>query len=341
MAKKKSSKPRKRVLKKVKKPAKKVPQSRGTAVIALGGNALIKKGQIGTYTEQLNNIYSAVDSMVKLVKKGWKVVLTHGNGPQVGSILIQQESGKSAKMPLHACVAESQALIGCMIQEALYNRLHKEKVRKPVVTMVTQVLVSPNDPAFKKPTKPIGPYYEDETDIPSNWHIARTKRGYRRVVPSPEPKEIIEAEAIKYLSDQAVVIACGGGGVPVIKGLCKPGKKAFSYCGLRGVAAVIDKDLAAQKLAEVVGADHLIVLTDVDQVSLNYGRQSEYKLGSIKHADAKKYLKAGHFPPGSMGPKIEASLRFLDKRKDGKVIITSFGLLDKALAGKAGTVITR
>ena len=253
-------------------------------------------------------------------------------------LLLQQErTGGVPKMPLHVCVAQTQAQIGLMIQEALYNRLRNHV---PVVTMVTQVLVDPKDKAFRKPTKPIGTFYEDDGNLPLEWHIVKTRRGYRRVVASPDPKEIVEAEAIKDLSKEAVVIACGGGGIPVIKSYAKV-KGRRRQCGLKGVSAVIDKDLAAQKLAEVVGADMLLILTDVDQVALNYGKPTQYNLHSLKYKDAKQYLKEGQFPAGSMGPKIEASLRFLDRRRKGKVIITSFGLLEKALKGKAGTTITR
>jgi carbamate kinase len=313
--------------------------SKGTMVVALGGNALIRKGQMGTYKEQLANVEHAMRPIADLMLDGYNVVITHGNGPQVGSILLQQErTGGAARMPLHVCVAQTQAQIGFMIQEALHNTLRRRG--KPVVTVVTQVLVDPKDRAFRKPTKPIGPFYEDEGELPIEWHYIRTRRGYRRVVASPDPKEIVEAEAIKRLSKDAIVIACGGGGIPVIKAYCKV-KGRRRQCGLKGVAAVIDKDLAAQRLAEVVGADMMLILTDVDQVALNYGRPNQYSLHSLKYKDAKQYLKQGQFPAGSMGPKIEASLRFLDRKRKGKVIITSFGLAEKALKGKAGTTITR
>ncbi|MEE9406214.1 MAG: carbamate kinase [Candidatus Aenigmarchaeota archaeon] len=312
--------------------------SKGTVVVALGGNALIRKGQRGEYKEQLRNVEHAMATVAGMIKDGYRVVMTHGNGPQVGSILLQQERTEGVpKMPLHVCVAQTQAQIGLMIQEALYNRL---KNHMPVVTMVTQVIVDPKDKAFRKPTKPIGPFYEDEGSLPLGWHIIRTRRGYRRIVASPDPKEIVEAEAIKELSRDAVVIACGGGGIPVIKSYCKV-KGRRRQCGLKGISAVIDKDLSAQKLADVVGADILLILTDVDQVSLNYGKPTQYNLHTLKYKDAKQYLKEGHFPAGTMGPKIKASLRFLEKRRKGKVIITSFSLADKALKGKAGTTITR
>ncbi len=284
-----------------------------TAVVALGGNALIKPGQKGTLEEQLGNVEHAMECVVKLIKKGYRVVLSHGNGPQAGSILLQQETTKSVpSMPLYVCVAETQGMIGYMIQEALYNKLHRAGIDMPVITLITQVLVDEKDSAFKNPTKPIG---------------LEGRPGYR-IVPSPEPKRVIEAEAIRKIMGKAVVIACGGGGIPVIM------KR-----GLKGIDAVIDKDLASEKLAEDVGADLLIILTDVDAVYLNYGKKGQKKLMKMNINEAKKYLKQGQFPSGSMGPKIDASVRFLEKNKKGKVIITSFDKLGKAMEGKAGTVI--
>ncbi len=313
-------------------------KDKGTIVVALGGNALIRKGQKGEYREQLRNVEHAMSTVTGLIRAGHRVVITHGNGPQVGSLLLQQERTRGVpKMPLHVCVAQTQAQIGLMIQEALYNTFRNHV---PVVTMVTQVLVDPKDKAFSRPTKPIGPFYEDDSSLPPEWHIIRTKRGYRRVVASPDPKEIVEAPAIRELSKGAVVIACGGGGIPVVKAYARV-KGRRRQCGLKGVSAVIDKDLAAERLAEVAGADTLLILTDVDQVCLNYGTPKQYGLHSLKYKDAKQYLKGGQFPQGSMGPKIEASIRFLERKRKGKVIITSFGLAEKALKGRAGTTVTR
>jgi carbamate kinase len=311
-----------------------------TAVIALGGNALIRPGQIGTYREQLINISEAAGHIAQMAKKGYRVVLTHGNGPQVGNILLQQEGSKVPRMPLHACVAQSQALIGSMIQEAMHNSLHRLRVKAPVVTVVTQVIVNPRDPAFRKPTKPIGPFYRHHSEMPIEWHVAKTPKGFRRVVASPKPREIVEAAAIREISQDAIVVACGGGGIPVIRGTGKP-KDRFGFRGLKGVEAVIDKDLTGQLLAEAVDAGLLVILTDVDNVCLNFGRANEKKVSRMALKEARKHLKAGQFPRGSMGPKIEASIRFLEGKAGRKVIITSFGLLDRALEGKAGTVITR
>lgn len=302
-----------------------------TILVALGGNALIKQGQIGTIEQQLKNVDSVMGDVAMLIKRGWRVVITHGNGPQVGNLLLQQQE-HIPKMPLYVCVAESQGQIGYMIQEALYNKLHKIRVNKPVVTLITQVLVDNNDKAFKRPTKPIGPYYQKEDDVPIEWHMIKTPKGFRRVVPSPEPREIIEKDIIKDAVKRVVVIACGGGGIPVIKGGKGP--------GLFGVDAVIDKDLTAQKLAGIVNADIFAILTNVDRVYLNYRGKDHTGLKSMDLSDARKYLKKGHFPPGSMGPKITAAIRFLEKNRKGKVIITRFQDLDEALKGRAGTIIT-
>ncbi len=320
-----------------------------TAVIALGGNALIRAGQKGTLEEQMNNVETAMEHIVKLVKKGFRVVITHGNGPQSGAILLQNEIAKKTvpQMPLYVCVAESQAQIGYMIQETLYNKLHELHKHIPVVTVVTQVLVDRKDTAFQKPTKPIGPFYPSKSKLPKSWDIVRTPKGFRRVVPSPDPKEIIEADAIRNIISRAVVIACGGGGIPVVRstGVCYPGasKEEKRFCaskGLYGVDAVIDKDLAGQKLCEVVKADYFFILTDVEQVSVNFGKPSEKKLGKTTLSQIKKYNKEGHFPPGSMGPKIKAAIRFLE-RGGRQVVITSFEKLEQSLEGKAGTIIMR
>jgi len=318
-----------------------------TVVIALGGNALIKAGQKGTMEEQMKNVETAMEHIVKLVKKGFRVVITHGNGPQSGAILLQNEIAKKTvpQMPLYVCVAESQAQIGYMIQETLYNKLYELHRHMPVVTVVTQVLVDRSDPAFRKPTKPIGPFYQDKKSLPKSWDIVKTPKGWRRVVPSPDPKEIIEAGAIRNIIKKAIVIACGGGGIPVVRstGICYPGatgeeKRFCASKGLYGVDAVIDKDLAGQRLCEVVKADYFFILTDVEQVSINFGKPDEKRLGKTTLSQIKKYNKEGHFPPGSMGPKIRAAIRFLEG--GGKeVIITSFEKLEQSLEGKAGTVI--
>ena len=305
------------------------------AVVALGGNALLRPGQKGTLEEQTANVESAVSQIVRLVRAGYRVAVTHGNGPQVGNILLQNEMSRKAvpQMPLYVCVAESQALIGYVLQESLYSRLHRARLNIPVVTLVTQVLVDPKDRAFRKPSKPIGPYYSSEKGLPIDWHLIDTPKGWRRVVPSPEPKSIVEDDAIRnifFSKKPIILIACGGGGIPVVKS--KRPK------GLRGVDAVIDKDLTAQKLAGVVEAELLVILTDVPEVRLNFGRLGEKKLRKMNIREAEEYLKKGQFPPGSMGPKVEAAVRFI--RNGGKrVIITDFSSMGDALKGRKGTVI--
>lgn len=301
-----------------------------TLVIALGGNALIKKGQKGTMQEQMRNLDRAMGSVARLARRH-RIVIVHGNGSQVGEILLQQELGrkKVPPMPLQICVAESQGLIGYMIQDVLYGKLHKRGIGTPVVTVVTQVLVDPNDRAFRKPTKPIGPFYK--SGFPREWKVVKTPRGFRRVVPSPEPKRIMEAEAIDRIAEKAIVIACGGGGVPVVK----------TPKGLKGVEAVIDKDLTAALLARAVGADSLVILTDVPNVFLNYGRKGQEPLRRLTVRAARELLKAGEFPEGSMGPKVKAAVSFLESCPKGRVVITDLDSLEEGLRGRAGTLIVK
>ena len=298
-------------------------------VIALGGNAFLEKGQRGTFEEQLKNIDKASKEIVKLIKKGWKIVITHGNGPQVGAILIQQSATKEVpEMPMYVCGAESQGLMGYMLCESLGNDLQKNGIKKNIVTFLTRIVVDKNDPDFKDPTKPIGPSYKSPDGLPKDWIVKKTFRGFRRVVPSPEPKEIIEAETIKETVPNAIVVACGGGGIPVFR----KGKEIL------GVDAVIDKDKASELLARNIGADTLIILTDINSLYLNWRKKNEQKLDTITLAEAKKYYKEGHFLPGSMGPKIEASIKFLEN--GGKrVVICLFEDMEKALEEKAGSMI--
>lgn len=301
-----------------------------TFVIALGGNALIKPGQKGTFEEQIENIDKAVESVIGLVKRDYRLVITHGNGPQVGNMLIQQENSRDsvAPMPLFVCVAETQAQIGYMIQQALHKKLRKHKINTPVSVLMTHIVVDKNDPEFKKPIKAIGPSYSDTKGLPSQWHIKKTFRGYRRVVASPDPKEIIEVETIGGLLDKSVVIACGGGGIPVIK-------KGRGY---EGVDAVIDKDLASARLASDIKADCLVMLTDIENLFLNWRKEGEVKLSKLTLEEIKKYYKEGHFLEGSMGPKVKAVIRFLES--GGKqALIAHLDEFEKALAGKAGTII--
>jgi carbamate kinase len=310
---------------------------RKKAVIALGGNALIKQGQEGTIYEQFANTREISKSIVKIIKEGWDVVVTHGNGPQVGSILLQNDLAKDVTppMPLGICVAESEGFIGYMIQQCLSNSLHKGKIDRPVVTLITQVIVDENDSSFKNPTKPIGPYYFDDevTELKEEgFQVKEYADGWRIVVPSPDPKSIVEGKIInKMLDDDIIVIASGGGGMPVIE------KKGW---GLDGLEAVIDKDLASERLAEAINAQLLLILTNVEKVYLNYNTPKEKALNKVSLSDLKKYNNEGHFPEGSMGPKILAAIRFLET--GGKKVIISH--VDKgweAFKGLTGTHISK
>ncbi len=307
------------------------------AVIALGGNALIKPGQKGTIYEQFANTRETVKSIVKIIKDGWDVVLTHGNGPQVGAILLQNQAGRDLvpPMPLGICVAESQGLIGYMIQQCLSNALRKEGINKDVVTIVTQVLVDDKDPAFENPTKPIGPYFNEDQALKllkDGYQMTKQKNGWRIVVPSPDPKAIIEANIIKALLDDGIiVIAAGGGGMPVVE------RKGW---GLDGREAVVDKDLSAERLAEAIGADVLLILTDVPYVYLNYGSEDQEPLRKVNLEEIKKFYEDGHFPAGSMGPKILAAIRFLENGGE-RAIIADIDHAWEALKGETGTHITK
>ena len=310
---------------------------RKKAVIALGGNALIKQGQEGTIYEQFANTREISKSIVKIIKEGWDVVVTHGNGPQVGSILLQNDLAKDVTppMPLGICVAESEGLIGYMIQQCLSNALHKGKIDRPVVTLITQVIVDENDPSFKNPTKPIGPYYFDDevTEIrEEGFQVKEYADGWRIVVPSPDPKSIVEGKIInKMLDDDIIVIASGGGGMPVIE------KKGW---GLDGLEAVIDKDLASERLAEAINAQLLLILTNVEKVYLNYNTPKQKALDKVTLSDLKKYNNEGHFPEGSMGPKILAAIRFLETGGN-KVIISHVDKGWEAFKGLTGTHISK
>jgi carbamate kinase len=310
---------------------------RGVAVVALGGNAIIRRGQKGTFEEQIANVNATSKQVLEVIKRGWNVILTHGNGPQVGNILIQQEMAKDVipRLPMDVCGARTQGEIGYLIQQTLTNKLVQAGIEKSVVTVVTQVIVDRQDRAFSKPTKPVGPFYTkgEAAKLRNRYAMVEDagRKGWRRVVPSPDPGEIVEKDAIKKLMDAGnIVIACGGGGIPVVKS----GKK------LMGFEAVIDKDLAAERLATGVKADALIMLTDVKSVYLNYGKENQKKIDKMDLEQAKRYMEEGHFPPGSMGPKITAGIRFIENGGK-KVIITSPELCLKGLEGKAGTTITK
>jgi len=306
-------------------------------VIALGGNALIKKDQEGTIYEQFANTRAVMKHIVKIVKDGLDVVITHGNGPQVGAILLQNDLARdiTPPMPLGICVAESEGLIGYMIQQCLSNALKKEGISRSVVALITQVLVDEEDSSFKNPTKPIGPYYGDDEveEIKAEGYLVKkVKDGWRIVVPSPDPKSIVEGEIIKkMLDDDILVIASGGGGMPVIE------KEGW---GLDGLEAVIDKDLASERLAEQIDAEILMILTNVEYVYLRYRQPGEKKLDTVSLKDIKKYYNEGHFSEGSMGPKILAAIRFLDSGGK-KVIISHVKKGYEAFKGETGTHIRK
>lgn len=304
-----------------------------TAVVALGGNAIIQRGEKTSIAKQFARVAQSLRCIVPLLKRGYAVIITHGNGPQVGNILIRVEEalGKAYRLPLEVCVAESQGEMGYMIEQCLLNMLQKQNIRRMVASILTQVVVDSNDPHFHKPTKPVGPFLNMKHAMiltKAGQHVVRVDGAYRRVVPSPRPLAIVEASIIKQLiENKVVVIAAGGGGIPVYK---KKGK-------LEGIAAVIDKDLSSYCLAKAVKADLLLILTDVDNAYLDYGKRKQRPLRTVSIAQAKQYLQQGHFPPGSMGPKIEAALLFAST--GGKAIITSPEKVEQALKGKAGTTI--
>ena len=305
-------------------------------LIALGGNAILKAGEKGTAGEQFLRIHETCSHFLELIKAGYQLAITHGNGPQVGAILLQNEIAKETlpSMPLDVCGAESQGFIGYMLARQLFSRLKIAGVHKEMVCLITQTLVDQNDPAFKKPTKPIGPFYnekEAETlKTEKKWKMVfQTGKGFRRVVPSPDPKDIIEGKAIGELfAGGKIVIACGGGGIPVIQ---------TSDGALKGVEAVIDKYHTAAVLAQKIKADILLILTDVEAVAINFGKPDQKNLNKLSIADAEKYLKAGEFGKGSMGPKVEAAIQFA--KAGGKALITSLEKAKEALEGKSGTLI--
>jgi len=308
-----------------------------TIVAALGGNAILRQGDTGTAEEQAANIRTACQSLVGIVAAGHRLVLVHGNGPQVGNILLQNEEAAATvpALPLDACGAESQGLLGYLIQREMGVALRAAGLERPVVTLLTQVLVDPDDPAFHNPTKPIGPFYTPERArrlAEQRGYVmkADARRGWRRVVASPEPRGIIEWEAIAaLLHTGAVVVCCGGGGVPVWRD---------ANGRIWGVEAVIDKDLAAQQLAADLGAQRLVILTDVAHVAIRWGRPDQVDLARTPLAQLRAYQQEGHFASGSMGPKVEAACRFVAAGGE----FAAIAALEQAAAaaeGKSGTVV--
>ena len=305
-------------------------------LVAVGGNALIRAGQRGTADEQFENALATAGALVRLIKDGYRLVITHGNGPQVGAQLIRSETASRAayRMPYDCCVAATQGEIGYVLQYALWQRMQQEHVRVPVVSLVTQVLIDKNDPAFLHPTKPVGPYYpREEADRlreDLGWALVEDAgRGWRRVVPSPEPREIIELDAIRACIDQGlVVIAAGGGGIPV----------SNDHETAKGMEAVIDKDLTSAVLARQIGADLFVIATAVERVFLDFGTPAQRPLESLTADEARRHLQAGQFPEGSMAPKIHAALRFLDVG-GREVLITDTAHVLEAVRGETGTRI--
>lgn len=304
-------------------------------VVALGGNALQTSNK-DSVKKQKQVAALTAKQLVALVVDGHEVIVAHGNGPQVGAILLNEEESKSPA-PLDTCSAMSQGEIGYWLQQAIHNELIEQGIEHSVATVITQTQVDAHDPAFKEPSKPIGPFYSDKETA----HKAAKKgnfvvkedagRGWRRVVPSPKPKDIVEKEFIMHAVERgSIVIGTGGGGVPVIE---KNGK-------LIGAEAVIDKDFAAATLAHLVGADKLLILTNVDAVSINYQKSNEQPLRSVTEKEMRQYIAEDQFAPGSMLPKVEASLEFIGKDSNRQAIITAPEHALSALQSKAGTVIT-
>ncbi len=307
-------------------------------VVALGGNALLQRGAPATAENQLERVYQTVEYIAEMSCRDNELAIVHGNGPQVGNIVLASEAAADVVpvMPFDVCGAMSQGYIGYHIQQALRYALDKKCRNVPVVSIITQVVVDENDPAFDNPTKPIGPFYTKEEAEKIGKEKGYTMaddagRGWRRVVASPMPRRIVEFSCLKELWDTTIVITAGGGGIPVIEG----GDGA-----LRGIAAVIDKDLAAARLANDIEADVLMILTEVDRVALNFNKPDQKDLDHMTVAEAEQYIKEGHFAPGSMLPKIQAAVMYIKENPGKKAIITSLFKSIEALDGKTGTVIT-
>ena len=299
-------------------------------LIALGGNAMIRKGQRGTIAEQMANLQMPMRQIARL-SECYRIIITHGNGPQVGNLLLQQESCKEVpESPLEILVAQTEGQIGYMIESTLDEALMERGIEfRPLVTLITYVVVDPDDPSFENPTKPIGPAYTRAQAAALPYRTVRTHKGYRRVVASPKPLTIVGKREIKQLIDSDfIIICCGGGGIPVIRQ-----GRAFT-----GVNAVIDKDLASALLAYEVQADYFVIPTDVPGVMLHYGTADEKLIAAMSVAEAQRYMLDGHFASGSMGPKVEAALRF--SQSTGKrAAITFLENIESAVAGEAATQI--
>ncbi len=300
-------------------------------VIALGGNALLdprKKSSYQTYVETVN---STCRELAKIIREGHRLAITHGNGPQVGDIMLQQEKAWTISLPLDVDVAETQGQIGYLLERGLCNELEKKGMKNDIATLATQVIVDPKDAAFLEPTKPVGRFYSksEMLKLPKSYSMAKLNGKYRRVVPSPKPQDILEKGVIKLLFDNNyLIIASGGGGIPVIRD-----KKQ-----IKGIEAVIDKDMTAALLAKVLKAEMLLILTDVDGVYLDFGKERQRRLDKLTVKDALKYLRKGHFREGSMKPKVQACIDFVSATK-GTAVIARLKDAYRAIHKKAGTII--
>lgn len=307
-----------------------------TVVIAVGGNAILCAGQKGTIEEQQENIKLCCKQIADLITAGYRIVLTHGNGPQVGSIVIQNDIAKKMipESPLDICDAQTQGSLGYMLTRGLHNVFKERGIRQNVVTLLSEVVVDEHDPGFTEPTKFIGPFFSEkealELEKKKGFVMKKdSSRGYRRVVPSPMPLELVEEDAVKILLRHGyLVITVGGGGIPVIK----------KEDGLFGIEAVIDKDYASALVAEKVEADYFVILTGVSKVAINYGTEQKEDLDYMNLTQCDEYMRQGQFPAGSMGPKIDAARRFV-KASGKEAVITSLDSLGEAMAGKNGTRI--
>ena len=308
-------------------------------VIALGGNALQSGKGPATAEAQLEVVKKTCEHVAEISGMGYEIAVVHGNGPQVGRIVMASEAANSEDTPamsFDVCGAMSQGYIGYHIQQSLMYALNAKNRDIPVVTVATQMIVDENDPAFQNPTKPIGPFYtEEEAKVlmaEKNWTMKEDAgRGWRRLVASPKPKRIVEIDAVRQLWDKTIVITCGGGGIPVLE-------KMDGH--LEGVAAVIDKDFAAELLAEDVNADMLMILTEVEKVAVNFNKPDQKDLDHLTLKEAAEYIQEGQFPAGSMLPKVEAAMKFVRMFPNKKAIITSLDKAVEALNGETGTVIT-
>lgn len=297
-------------------------------LVALGGNAMIRKGQTGTIREQLANLRLPIRQIARL-SRDYRIIVTHGNGPQVGDLMLRQESCASAeRMPLEILVAQTQGQIGYMIESALDESLMEIGIHtQPLVSLISYVVIDGKDPAFQNPSKPIGPAFSREEAEKLPYPVVETPKGYRRVVASPRPLTIVEKREIKTLNEMDfIVICCGGGGIPVVR-------KGRAFAGMD---AVIDKDLASARLAEEVGVDLFVIATDVRGVALDFGKSGERFLETITLEQASMYIEEGHFSPGSMLPKVEAAMQFVAGRRK-LAVIAAIEDLEAAVSGNAGT----